>query len=149
MAARLLPANSRSKARVIIATTERAAAARERRLEQKGAEVWRLPELEGRVKLAALAGRLAAAEMTSCLAEGGGELLASLIAAELADEVHLYLAPLALGGRGARQGRGWLGGAGVDELAVAPRFSLAGPPERLGEDLKLVYRRSRRRPSGD
>jgi diaminohydroxyphosphoribosylaminopyrimidine deaminase/5-amino-6-(5-phosphoribosylamino)uracil reductase len=119
--ARLLPARSGSRARVIIATTERAPKARERRLVAAGAEVWRLPARSGRVSLVALARRLGAAGITSVLCEGGAEMDASLIEAGLADELLLYLAPR------------WISGSA--RLADAPSFAWSGEPRRIGEDL--------------
>lgn len=138
--ARLLPAQTRSRARTIIATTEDAPRAREVRLRDAGAEVWRVGRT--RVDLADLARRLAETEINAVLVEGGAELHAALIAAGLADELILYVAPLVLGGRGARAGLGWAGGPGVDRLVDAARFVFCGEPRRLGEDLVISLRRA-------
>lgn len=135
--ARVLPAQSESPARAVIAAGASAPAEREARLRAAGAEVWRLPERAGRVDLGALAARLGREEMTRVLVEGGAELHAGLVGAGVADEVLLYLAPIAFGGDAARSGPGWLGGAGTDALAGATRFAFAGAPERLGEDLLI------------
>ncbi len=132
--ARLLPAASRSKVRVIIATTASAPAARERALVRAGAEVWRLGRRR-RVDLAALVERLAAEEVASLLVEGGGEVHRSFLDAGLVDEVRLYLAPMAVAG-----GTGWIGGRGVAALADAWRFRFIGEPRRLGDDLALTLR---------
>lgn len=144
--ARLLPAHSRSRVRVIVATTERAPRSRERALQGAGAEVWRLPAGEGgRVDLAALAGGLAEAEVTSALVEGGPGLHAAFAAADLVDEVRLYLAPRVLGGEARSVGPGWLGGPGVAELAAGWELAFHGDAERLGPDLALTLRPRRRR----
>jgi diaminohydroxyphosphoribosylaminopyrimidine deaminase/5-amino-6-(5-phosphoribosylamino)uracil reductase len=132
--ARLLPAGGGSPARVIIACTEAASPARQRRLSAAGAEVWVLPG-RGRVDLRALARRLGAAGLTSVLVEGGAQIHAALIAAELADELVLYVAPVVFGGRGAAAGPSWVGGEGVASLAAAPRFRFTGAPEPIGGDL--------------
>ncbi len=138
--AKLLPANSRSRARCIIATSARAARTRERRLSAAGAEIWRLGE--GRqVDLGALAERLAQAEINAVLVEGGADLAAALLAADLIDEIRLYVAPIILGGRGNRGGLGWVGGAGFDALDEAHRFRFTGAVETIGDDLACTLRR--------
>jgi diaminohydroxyphosphoribosylaminopyrimidine deaminase/5-amino-6-(5-phosphoribosylamino)uracil reductase len=139
--ARVLPADSTGEARTIIATTEAGPRAREARLRQAGAEVWRVGQ-GPRVDLPALARRLAEADINAVLVEGGADLHAAMIAADLVDELVLYVAPLALGGRGSRAGLPWLGGPGVDALAQAERFVFAGAPRRLGDDLALTLRRA-------
>jgi diaminohydroxyphosphoribosylaminopyrimidine deaminase / 5-amino-6-(5-phosphoribosylamino)uracil reductase len=140
--AKVLPKNSASPARVVVATTAEAPAERERELADAGAEIWHLPGAGGRVEVRALAERLGREELTTALIEGGAELHASFVSAGLADELLLYVAPLALGGEG---GKGWLGGSGAERLADAPRFSFAEEPERVGDDLvlRLVPRPSR------
>lgn len=137
--AALLPARSRSRARVVIASTEAAPAAKQRRLEAAGAEVWRLGRGE-RVDLNALAQRLGAEDVTSVLVEGGGRTHRGFVDAGLADEVLLYLAPIALGGQGTGVGPGWLGGVGAAELGLASRFRFSGVPRLLGTDLALTLR---------
>ncbi len=139
--ARFLPARSESPARVAIATAEDAPADRAEVLGGQGAEIWRLPSRAGRVDLASLAERLGREEVTRALVEGGPELCAGFAAAKLADEVLLYVAPIALGGGGAGAAPGWLGGAGADFLAGAERFSYWGEPERVGDDVLLRLRR--------
>jgi diaminohydroxyphosphoribosylaminopyrimidine deaminase/5-amino-6-(5-phosphoribosylamino)uracil reductase len=145
--ARLLPAHG-SPARTIIATTEAAPRAREERLRQAGAEVWRVGP-GPRVDLPALARLLADADLNAVLVEGGAELHAAMIQAGLADELVLYVAPMVLGGRGARAGLPWAAGPGVDALAQAARFTFAGAPRQVGSDLVLTLRRApARRGSG-
>jgi riboflavin-specific deaminase-like protein len=72
------------------------------------------------------------------LCEGGGELNGALCQAGLADEVHLTLCPILLGGRAAPT---LADGAGVAKLADAARFRLASM-KRSGSVLFLVYRRN-------
>ncbi len=122
----------------IIATTERAPAARERALRACGADVWRFAATrDGRVPLPALAKRLGGEGVMSVLAEGGGELHAALLEAELADQLVIYVAPTIVGG----PAPSWVGGAGVAALARAPRFQLVGEPVRLGDDFRVIARR--------
>ncbi|MCG8421578.1 MAG: bifunctional diaminohydroxyphosphoribosylaminopyrimidine deaminase/5-amino-6-(5-phosphoribosylamino)uracil reductase RibD [Proteobacteria bacterium] len=133
----VLPQNSTSRARVIIATTQRAAAARQRRLEDAGAEVWRAgggPE----VNLTGLLGRLGNDEIISVMVEGGATLHSALLDADLADEIALYMAPFAVGGASLS----WVRGRGIDALAEARRFRF-DPPRQLGNDL-LVVAKTRR-----
>ncbi|HWN69662.1 MAG TPA: bifunctional diaminohydroxyphosphoribosylaminopyrimidine deaminase/5-amino-6-(5-phosphoribosylamino)uracil reductase RibD, partial [Haliangium sp.] len=139
--ARLLPTASGSEARTIIAASEAAPRGREARLREAGAEVWRVGQ-GPRVDLPALARRLAEADLNSVLVEGGSELHGAMMAADLVDELVLYVAPLALGGQGNRAGLPWLGGPGVDSLAQAERFVFTGEPRRLGDDVVLTLRRA-------
>lgn len=139
--ARVLPARSTGDARTIIATTDAAPIEREADLRAAGAEIWRVGP-GPRVDLPALAQRLVAARLDSVLVEGGAELHAAMLAADLVDELVLYVAPLALGGRGSQAGVPWLGGPGVDALAQAERFVFAGEPRRLGADLVVTLRRA-------
>jgi diaminohydroxyphosphoribosylaminopyrimidine deaminase/5-amino-6-(5-phosphoribosylamino)uracil reductase len=139
--ARVLPAASSGDARTIIATTEAAPIEREAALRAAGAEIWRVGA-GSRVDLPALARRLAEIGLDAVLVEGGAELYAAMLAADLVDELVLYMAPLALGGRGSSAGVPWIGGPGVDALAQAERFVFAGEPRRLGNDLVLTLRRA-------
>lgn len=136
-AARLLPENSKSRARVILATTERASAAAERRLTRAGAEVWRLGK-GPRVDLQALFHELARAELTSVLVEGGATLHGSLMDAGLVDELVLYIAPTVVGGGG--RSPSWVAGQGIAALGQAHGFTFLGEPEKLGPDLMLRAR---------
>jgi diaminohydroxyphosphoribosylaminopyrimidine deaminase/5-amino-6-(5-phosphoribosylamino)uracil reductase len=129
-----------ARARVIIACTRRAPASREERLRAAGAEVWRLAARGGRVDVSALARQLAAAGLTSVLVEGGPTVHGAMLAAGLADELDLFLAPKVLGGSGRRNAPGWAGGRGIDRLADAWQMSFVGPPRRLGDDLLLTLR---------
>jgi diaminohydroxyphosphoribosylaminopyrimidine deaminase / 5-amino-6-(5-phosphoribosylamino)uracil reductase len=71
--------------------------------------------------------------MLSVLIEGGGEVHASFLEAELADEVVLYVAPKVVGG----PAKSWVGGKGIGALASAHAFRFEGPPELVGADLVL------------
>jgi diaminohydroxyphosphoribosylaminopyrimidine deaminase/5-amino-6-(5-phosphoribosylamino)uracil reductase len=130
--ARLLPRGK--PPRTIIATTESAPEKAERALVRAGAEVWRLDSTRGRVRLEALATRLGEEGVLSVLVEGGGEVHASFLAARLANELVLYVAPKVVGGKAPS----WVGGAGLAKLASAYRFRFAGPPVLVGDDLRLV-----------
>ena len=122
----------------IIATLPGAPASRAKALEARGAEIWRIRAgRDGRIDLRALATRLAAdKKITSALVEGGGEVHASFLAAELADELRVYVAPIVVGG----PARSWVGGAGIAALASAHRLEWIGAPARVGDDLILRAR---------
>ncbi len=134
--AQLLPANTSSRAQVIIATSSKAPKAREQQLVAAGAEVLRLPSSKGRLRLDALSEALAGRGISSALVEGGAEVHGAFLDAGLCDELRLYLAPKALGG----PSKSWLGGAGISALADAYRMRWQGEPLRLGDDILLVAR---------
>ncbi len=90
-----------------------------------------------------LSHKLAEQEMTSVLAEGGAGLHASLLDADLIDELLLYVAPIAFGGAAKMAAPSWLGGAGVCAIDQAPRFVFAGEPRLVGGDLVVKARRTR------
>lgn len=109
------------EAPVLVAITDLAPADRVESLRAAGAEVAVLPAgSDGRVDLPALLQYLSAREVTSVLVEGGGVLLASLVDAELADAMIVFLAPKILGGKGAPSP---VDGAGVDRVAGAWRIA--------------------------
>lgn len=128
-AAKLLP--RKKGARTIIATTERASRTRAAALQKQGAEIWHLPEHKGHVSLAALAGKLAEESLQSVLVEGGGEVHAALLAADLATDLQLFVAPVIVGG----PAPSWVGGTGVPKLSQAHRFRFVGEPRQVGGDL--------------
>lgn len=140
--ASLLPANTSSKARVVVATTTKASASRERRLGARGAEIWRLGGGD-RVDLGALASRLGHEGVTTVLVEGGAGVHGGFLEAGLADELRLYVAPTVFGGRGAGAAPVWVGGRGVARIADAGRFRFDGEPRRVGDDLVLTARAAR------
>lgn len=120
----------RSTASTLIVTIASAPASRRAALTRAGAEVLLVPGAGGHVSLPALFRALAARGIVSILIEGGGELAAAALRAEVVDRVLLVSAPLFLGG----DGRSMLGSLGVRRLARAPH--VAKPIfSRLGSDL--------------
>jgi diaminohydroxyphosphoribosylaminopyrimidine deaminase/5-amino-6-(5-phosphoribosylamino)uracil reductase len=116
---------------VVVATTEAAPRARVDALEDAGAQVLVLPDAGGRVDLAALLAELGERDVISVLAEGGAELLGSLLDQRAIDAVVAVLAPRLIGGAAAR---GAFGGQGVSHLAES--VELRGlEVERLGGDV--------------
>lgn len=81
--------------------------------------------------------QLGAAGLTRVFCEGGGGLAASLLAADLVDELVLFSAGLAIGAEGAPS----IGALGLERLAEAPRFVLRDTG-RVGADVVQVWARS-------
>jgi len=80
--------------------------------------------------------QLGAAGIGSILLEGGPHLAGAFLDAGEVDEIRLFLAPLVLGGRTARDP---LEGEGVEQIADAVR-ALTLECERIGEDLLISAR---------
>ena len=74
---------------------------------------------QGRLDVAAVLRELGRRRFTNLLVEGGGEVLASFLAADAIDEAHVFVAPKLVGGKPAPTP---LGGAGIAQLADASRF---------------------------
>ncbi len=100
-------------------------------LEAKGIRILFAPvSTEGRVELRSALETLAAQGIVTLMVEGGAELAGSFLAAELADELHAFLAPVLFGPRGRPGAVDWAGPATPE---VAPR--IAKPIwELCGED---------------
>jgi diaminohydroxyphosphoribosylaminopyrimidine deaminase/5-amino-6-(5-phosphoribosylamino)uracil reductase len=99
----------------------RAAKPRIRKLQSAGCEVHQVPpDPSGAgVSLTAVLDVLGAHAMTNVLVEGGGQVLGSFFDQKLADELHVYIAPLLIGG------------------AAAPSPLAAKGPARIAETLRL------------
>ncbi len=104
------------KAKTIIATTAAASAARRSVLQKQGIEILTVPALQGRVSLPALLEQLGRRGIMSLLVEGGSEVNAAMLKAQLVDHIRLYVAPLLLGGQNAK---GVIGGTSPARLAGA------------------------------
>ncbi len=116
---------------ILIATLQTAPKDRERRLVRAGAQVLRLPGEKGRVSLKALLRYLARKEVTHLLIEGGGEVIASALAARAVDRLAILVAPILVGGR---QAPTLMEGEGIGSLAQAIRLEDL-TVRRLGPDL--------------
>jgi len=106
------------------------------RLVSAGVKVIRVAEHTGRVDLAAALEALARTGLEAVLVEGGGQVAASFLAADLVDALEWFRAPIVLGG----EGRPSVGALLLDELARAPRFRRLSV-EPLGDDLWERYER--------
>ncbi|MDU4961431.1 MAG: bifunctional diaminohydroxyphosphoribosylaminopyrimidine deaminase/5-amino-6-(5-phosphoribosylamino)uracil reductase RibD [Sporomusaceae bacterium] len=103
-------------ATTIIAVGETADAGRCAAYAAAGAEVMQLPQTAAGLDLHALFRRLAQRGLNSILVEGGATLNASILAANLADLVYWFIAPMLVGGS---QAPGPVGGSGVSQLQEA------------------------------
>ena len=95
------------------------------------------PEEVGRPDIAAALRILGERGLTRLLVEGGGRLIASLLAAGMIDRLVWFRAPIVIGGDG-------IPGAaaiGVERLAQAPRWRRIGQVE-LGDDVMETYART-------
>jgi diaminohydroxyphosphoribosylaminopyrimidine deaminase/5-amino-6-(5-phosphoribosylamino)uracil reductase len=121
-----------SPAQTVIACGEDADEDRVRRLEDHGAEVWKLPSAAGGVDIGALLARLGTRDVLSVLVEGGPTVHWSFVREAAADRVVAFVAPLVLGGTAVSG----VGGVGFGRLAQAMRLS-DWSVRRIGHDLCL------------
>jgi diaminohydroxyphosphoribosylaminopyrimidine deaminase/5-amino-6-(5-phosphoribosylamino)uracil reductase len=123
-------------AKTLIATTTKAPARRIEQLRARGITVLVLPIEHGRVSLRACLAQLGRLGVSSVMIEGGGEVNASAVRAQLVQRVVLFVAPRLLGGQDAV---GLLGGRSPKRLVEA--ISLTDVRVRpLGGDLMVEAR---------
>ena len=104
-----------------------------------GARLFAVPVGAGRqIDPKAALQALADAGLTRVFCEGGGALAASLLAADLVDELVGFTAGLALGA----EGQPALGAMGIDRLGDAPRFDLI-ETRAVGGDAMHIWARQR------
>lgn len=123
-----LPLNARvlagtDTAATLVVTSRTASAAKVRRIEQRGAEVLRLPATAGAISMKRLLRALGRRGTTSILVEGGATTAAAAVAAGVVDRLLIFYAPTLIGG----DGKPMLGPLGVRRLAQAVRLQ----PPRL------------------
>lgn len=117
---------------------ERASPARHAVLEGAGARVEQAPFSDkGGLEIGAVLARLEELGFASVLAEGGGRLAASLIAADVVDRIEWFRAPLVLGA----EGRPAVAGLALARLGDAPRYRRVALRE-LGPDVWEGYERT-------
>jgi diaminohydroxyphosphoribosylaminopyrimidine deaminase/5-amino-6-(5-phosphoribosylamino)uracil reductase len=105
-------------------------------LEAAGVQVLVAPGEHEPARVRSALDQLGAAGVTSVLLEGGPHLAGAFLDAGEIDEIRLFLAPLLLGGRAARDP---LEGKGVERISEALR-ALTFDSERVGEDLLVSAR---------
>ncbi len=104
-----------------------------RRFREAGAEVMELSSEGGLVDLRELLSALGRRGVTSLLVEGGGTLLGSFFDLGLIDKVIVFIAPIIIGGDGAKSA---VGGNGVPTIAQALRLNKV-KVERFGSDVMI------------
>lgn len=124
-----------SGAKTVVFTSTKASPSKQKRLEQKGASVFRVPSRGKVLSLKAVLQTLHSLNVRVLLVEGGGEVHASFLEEKLADEAVLFLSPKILGGPAPT----WVGGKGVENPARAPYLKNI-QIEPVGEDLLLTGR---------
>lgn len=119
--------------KTLIAVVEGVDPAKTRALFQAGAEVLNLPSKDGRVDLRELLVILGRREVISLLVEGGATLFGSLFDQGLVDKLLAFIAPIIIGGGGAKSP---IEGKGVEEIAQAMTLSRVGM-QRFGDDMLI------------
>jgi diaminohydroxyphosphoribosylaminopyrimidine deaminase / 5-amino-6-(5-phosphoribosylamino)uracil reductase len=105
----------------LIITTPEAPEATENVLAAAGVEIIRVARSnEGRVDIQSALRALAQRGIVTLMVEGGAELTGSILAARLADELHVFIGPLLLGPRGRPGAVDW---AGPEDPTDAPRIA--------------------------
>ncbi len=120
--------------RTIVAGSRNMPPANEERLKQLGAELILLPECAGRPDITFLLAELGQKEISSILVEGGATVATSFLRAGLVNKLHIYVAPLLIGGANSRRSVGELE---ISHLQEAHRFKFASA-EKCGADLALT-----------
>lgn len=111
------------------------------RLTDAGVTVLQVSERDGRpdpkAALAALLAHLPLGAASGVFIEGGGQVAASFLAADLVDAVEWFRAPIVLGD----EGRPAVGAFVLKDLAAAPRFRRVAV-EAVGDDLWERYEKA-------
>ncbi|MEM9436672.1 MAG: bifunctional diaminohydroxyphosphoribosylaminopyrimidine deaminase/5-amino-6-(5-phosphoribosylamino)uracil reductase RibD [Pseudomonadota bacterium] len=102
-----------------------------------GAKLIPVPLAGRQLDLTALMQALGTEGLTSVFCEGGGALAASLLDADLVDQLAGYTAGVVLGA----EGQPAMGAMGLDKLRDAPRFTLQHV-RRIGSDIEHLWTRS-------
>jgi diaminohydroxyphosphoribosylaminopyrimidine deaminase/5-amino-6-(5-phosphoribosylamino)uracil reductase len=106
------------------------------RLTEAGVQVLTVPAADRRVDPAAALEALFREQILSVMIEGGGQVAASFLAADLVDGIEWFRAPILLGD----EGRPAVGDLAIEALAEAPRFRRVDV-QPLGDDLWERYER--------
>ncbi|NPA15500.1 MAG: bifunctional diaminohydroxyphosphoribosylaminopyrimidine deaminase/5-amino-6-(5-phosphoribosylamino)uracil reductase RibD [Deferribacteres bacterium] len=107
---------------------------KEERLKEKGVEVIRIPESEGKLSIKEVLKTLGERGITSLLVEGGSQTHASFIKEGLYDEIQAVVAPKIIG-----SGIEAAGIEGINRVEDAVKLRLLSA-RRLGEDVVIVLR---------
>lgn len=120
---------------LIVATVENGDAAKKSRLEAQGVQVIEVPADEGgHADLNQLMDCLGEMKIDSILLEGGGRLAEGALKAGIVDKVQFYIAPMLIGGEGAKTP---VEGRGITGLSKAWHIS-DWKAETIGDDIKIT-----------
>jgi len=131
---KLLKITATSTAPTWIVVGEKASKKKRQALQEAGAEVLVMPTVAGKIDLEVLMQELGKRELLSILVEGGPTLMGSFFDRGLIHKVHALVAPMVIGGEGARSS---VEGEGVSELAQACRLHKL-ELSQLGVDVLLT-----------
>lgn len=126
--------NQASEAPTIIITTGHHDPDKRKLLESWGAEVIPVDDHYGKVNLNSLMEVLAERHITGILVEGGAQVAAALLEAELVDKLYWFIAPKIVGGQAAPSA---VAGKGRSLLKDAWQFKIH-ETMKLGDDLLVV-----------
>jgi len=127
-------AQTARQTRLIVIATHAAPGINRSVLSDLGADVILVDDEDGRVSIPAALSALGKAGIDTVFAEGGGQIAASLIAAEAVDTLHWFRAPILLGSEGVPA----IGALAVEAPGDAPRFTLE-QSQTLGADVWERY----------
>ena len=121
----LLPVNSRllstiNEGEIIVAVSTNAPWNRVEKLEQPGCKIVQTQDMNGRVDLKELFQRLGDMKLTNILVEGGSRVITSVIENQLADRVMVFVAPIIIGGAGAKSP---VLGTGINKISEAAKIN--------------------------
>lgn len=120
----LLPLNSRllntiNESEIIVAVNKGAQQERVAKLEQLGCKIIQTKDTNGSVDLHDLFHRLGGMKLTNILVEGGSRVITSVIEGRHVDKVMVFIAPIIIGGEGAKSP---ILGKGIDKICEAAKF---------------------------
>ncbi|HWR44793.1 bifunctional diaminohydroxyphosphoribosylaminopyrimidine deaminase/5-amino-6-(5-phosphoribosylamino)uracil reductase RibD [Sporomusa sp.] len=122
------------QAQTIIAVSWAAPAERVEALRSRGVEVLTLEQTPTGIDLRHLFKILGERRITSVLVEGGAAINASVLAANLIDKVHCFIAPKILGGKNAPSPVGGMGIPAVDQAIMLEETTA----ESIGTDILIT-----------
>lgn len=126
--------SKKSPAKVLIAAGKKTPKDKIKNFFPPNCEILILDEKNRRVDLNRLMGELGKKEITSVMAEGGGELIGGLVEARLVDRFLFFVAPKIIGGRHAVTSVEGQGAASVDKALKLKKVEY----KTIGKDLLII-----------
>lgn len=125
--------NVKSKAKTIVATTERADKNKLKILEGMGIDIIITPIKNNGVDLVSLMKNLGERKIDSLLLEGGSELNYSALEEGIVDKINAFIAPKIIGGKGAKTSIGGIGKASMEEAILIKNIEI----HNFGTDIMI------------